>query len=154
MHSEYFGAVLDGQVADVLEVLVQRVEVGRKVDARLRVLVVGVVDALLAEEPRQHGLQAPLVDCVRHPPSVGYFSCYVDERVPRYGVVLVGVRPAEEVEVEVGALPVGIRERVADVPAERSELLALLECLKGYKICTHTSANLMFPNNFLLHTLK
>ena len=128
MHSEYFRAVLDGQVADILQVLVQRVEVGCEVDARLRVLVVGIVDRRLAEEPRQHGLQAPLVDCVRNPSSVGDFPCYVYEGVPRYDldVAVVGVLAAEEVEVEVGAFPVGISERVADVPPERSELLALL----------------------------
>ena len=128
MHSEYFRAVLDGQVADILQVLVQRVEVGCEVDARLRVLVVGIVDRRLAEEPRQHGLQTPLVDCVRNPSSVGDFPCNVDEGVPRYDldVAVVGVLAAEEVQVEVGAFPVGISERVADVPPERSELLALL----------------------------
>lgn len=60
----------------------------------------------------------------------GFPTGDVDEGVPGDGAVL-----AVEVEVEQSALPVAVVELVADVPAKRSELLALLpKCLKKVKM--------------------
>ena len=71
--------------------------------------------------PGQNSPETSLIDSVSDPPSIGDLSRDIDERIPRYVVIL-----AEEVEVEHRAFAVAVGELVLDVPTQRSKLLTFL----------------------------
>ena len=121
MHAENFGVVDDGQAVDVVAVVLESAQLGRIVDARGRVLVV-LVEGFARKEALENGAQAALIPGVGDAAAVRDLARDVDERVPGYVAVL-----AEHLKVEERALAVRVRELVLDVPAERVELLALLD---------------------------
>ena len=121
VHTKYFRVINNGQALYVLAVLPQGLGLGRIINTRLGVPVV-VVHGVGRKECFEYGPQTPLIPEVSDTAAVRDLGSDVLERVPR-DVALA----AKHLEVEQGRLAVRIRELVLDVPAERAELLALLD---------------------------
>ena len=121
VHTEYFGIIDNGQLLDVLAILLERLGLGRKINTRRGILIIGL-ESLGREESLQNGAQTPLIPRVRDTTTIRDLARDINESIPGYSALF-----AEHLKVEQRTFTIRVREVILNIPAQRAELASLLD---------------------------